>query len=158
MPARKLLSAKEAREQSAEKIGFMASIYIDLGDGGPPLEIPNPSLLDPDQQDRYDELQFQLEQLERYDDVLDADGKVVAKGDIKVPHRIDGVRQEPYETRLAKALLGPEDYERAIKADFRPSQVGFHWAEMRKAVEERERSDPKSVGSDPVVGDVPEAD
>lgn len=162
--ARKLLSAKDAREQAAEQLGFMAGVFIDLGDGEP-FEIPNPSLLDPDQQDRYDQLLMDLEGLDRHPDPVEKDGSpklgadgVPLKGSIMLPHRKDGVRVENYETRLAKALFGDDDYKRFIAAGGRPSQIGVHWSEMRKVMADREAADKKSQGSDPAVGDVPDAD
>jgi hypothetical protein len=160
--SRKLLSAKDAREQAAEFLGFMASVTIDVG--GKPFEIPNPSLLSPDQQDRYDELEFETEKLDRHPDPVNEDGTPKVgndghplKGAVMIPHRVNGVRVENYETRLAKALFG-EDYEAFIAAGGYPSQVGVHWAEMRRALEEREKSDAKSVGSDRELVEVPEAD
>lgn len=156
-------NAKAAREQAAEFLGFMASVPIDLG-GGKTIEVPNPSLLDPEQQDRYDQLEFECESLDRHPAPVNEDGTpkigddgLPVKGAVMVPHRVDGNRVENYETRLAKALFGA-DYEAFIEAGGYPSQVGFHWAEMRRTLEEREKADDKSVGSDTPVVDVPEAD
>lgn len=158
-----LSSAKAAREQSAAKLGFMSSMSIDLG-GGTIVEIPNPSIMSPEQQSRYDALEFECEKLDRWPDPKDADGnpKLDANGQPllgarKMPHRVNGELVENYETRLARALLG-DQYEKFIAAGGYPSQIGLHWGEMRKALEEREKSDSKSVGSDPVVDSVPEAD
>jgi hypothetical protein len=156
-------NAKEAREQAAEYLGFMASEIIDLADGKT-IEIPNPSLLDPDQQDRYDELEFQCESLDRWPDPLNEDGtpKIGAdgqpmRGAIRVPHRLNGVRQENYETRLARAILG-DDYNDAIASGFYPSQIGVHWAVFRQAVSDREAADPKSEGDSGPVDELPETD
>lgn len=159
-----LLSAKDARDQAAEDLGFMAGVFVDLGDGEP-FEIPNPSLLDPDQQDRYDQLQMDLELLDRHPDPVDEKGKpkigpdgLVIKGAQMVPHRVDGKRVENYETRLAKALFGDDGYAEFVKSGGRPSQIMVHWSQMRKVMAEREKADTKSVGSDQPVEGVPESD
>lgn len=157
------VSAKDAREQAAEFLGFLASVPIDLGDGEP-FEVPNPSLLDPEQQRRYDELEFECEKLDRHPAPLNEDGTPKLgpdghplKGEVKVPNRVDNVLVENYETRLARALFG-DDYQRFIDGGGYPSQVGVHWAQMRRVLEERKAADDKSVGGDGPVVEVPEAD
>lgn len=144
------LNAKAAREQAAEFLGFVASVVIDVE--GEPFEIPNPSLLSPDQQDRYDELEFQVEQYDRHPAPQNEDGTpklgtdgVPLRGALMVPHRKDGNRATNYETLLAQALFG-DDYQKFIDAGGYPSQVGFHWAQMRRMVEEREKAE-KEAGS-----------
>lgn len=160
---RPLPDVNDARMQAAEKLGFMAGVFVHLGDGKS-FEIPNPSLLDPEQQARYDQLQFEMEKLDRHPDPVDPEGKPLLdkngqprKGEVKIPHRVGNELVENYETRLAKALFG-NDYERFVNAGGRPSQIGVHWSEMRQVMAEREAADDKSNGSDQPVGDVSETD
>lgn len=58
--ARRQVSPAEAREQAAEYLGFTASKEIVL-ETGEVFEIPNPGLLDDDQQERFEELQAELD-------------------------------------------------------------------------------------------------
>ena len=50
----------------ASYFGFAASVTIQAGDEI--FEIPNPGLLDDDQQERWEELQFEVEGCDRDDD------------------------------------------------------------------------------------------
>ena len=97
------LSPREAREQAAECLGFMASQPIQIGDEV--FEVPHPSLLDDDQQNRYDELQLSLENLDRWPDVTDEDGSVLRQGELKDPHRTkDGKLVELITSELGQRL------------------------------------------------------
>ncbi|QBP31886.1 tail assembly chaperone [Mycobacterium phage GreaseLightnin] len=61
-----------AKEQAADYFGFIASEYITvtLPDGTVErFEVPNPSLLDDEQQERWNELQFEIQQCDRLPDI-----------------------------------------------------------------------------------------
>jgi hypothetical protein len=146
------VDAEAAREQSAEYLGFVTGFKISAKNGEV-FEIPNPSLLDDEQQDRYDALQMELETWDRHPGPVDEDGepKLDAsgqpiKGALMEPHRKDGERVEPYNTQLMKALFG-DRYQRAKDAGIRANQVSVHWWHMNKVLAERRAADPKSVDS-----------
>jgi hypothetical protein len=150
------VDAEAAREQSAEYLGFASGFKIQAKDGEV-FEIPNPTYLDDEQQDRYDALQMELETWDRHPDKLDDQGEVKVKGAPMEPHRKDGVRVEPYNTQLMKALFG-DRYARAKAAGIRSNQVAVHWWHMNKILNERRAADPKSVGSGQNMEPVPDAD
>ena len=150
---RAAVSTREAKEQAAEYFGFTASVYVE-GKSGDIYEIPSPGMLDDDQQERWDELQFLLESCDRSDDIVvperEVDGVVIPartiQGDLKTPYRINGELLKPtYNARLAIALFGEEGYEK-FKADGGSgNQVALEWARMNKEYMERVEADSKSA-------------
>lgn len=148
---RRPLKPKEAREQAAEYIGFMTGISIDIGNDET-WELPNPSLLDDDQLERYDQLQLSLDDLQHHPDTTDGNGNPV-KGAIMDPHRDkDGKLVENYNVRLAKALMGPVVYKKFKAAGGRSTQITTHWQQMNKKMADRQASDSKSAtGAEPVA-------
>jgi hypothetical protein len=150
--------AKAAREQAAEHVGFMASKIVQLD--GMTIEIPNMAIMSPEQSRAYAELTLyvqETDELVRWADKVDDDGDLI-KGNIKEPWRTkNGELVEDYDTRLTRALLG-DKFDAAIAAGYYPSQTQIHLAEMRRAMEEREKADSKSAGSAAVVDSVPETD
>jgi len=151
------LSPREAREQAAECLGFMASQPIQIGDEV--FEVPHPSLLDDDQQNRYDQLQMSLEELDRWPDVTDEDGSVLRQGELKDPHRTkDGKLVESYNIRLARALFGDSAYKRFKNGGGSGNTVSAIWFQMQRQLTERVRADSKSVGGDSDLGELPDAD
>lgn len=166
------LSVKEAKEQAADYFGFTASTFIQL-DSGKVFEIPNPGLMDDDQQERWEDLQFTLERCDREPDVeipertiRDDKGGVIATypaetqpGDFKTPYRIDGeLLKPPYNVRLAKALFGEEGYAEYKAGGGIANQIAMEWARMNKEFQERVSADSKSVGVHPTLEVVPSAD
>lgn len=149
-------SFEAAREQAAEYLGYVASEKIRTPRGDV-FEIPNPSLLDDEQQQRYDELQLEVESWDRHDDVLNEDGTVKTRGAIKEPARKGNVLVENYNTQLAKAIFG-DRYEAFKTAGGRGNDVAFVWAKMNKVIADRRAADSKSAGSDQGVEAVPHAD
>jgi len=160
--ARREVSPAEARQQAAEYLGFTASIYIKV-DNGEVFEIPNPGLLDDDQQERFEELQSELETFD-HDEVevpvveytveTRADGstfsepKVVGNRTERVlltnPHRIDGKPvKPPYNVRLAVALWGQEGYERYKAGGGRSNQIALEWTRMNREFMAKDNADPK---------------
>lgn len=152
--ARVPVSTREAKEQAAEYFGFAASSFI-RSDSGELFEIPNPALLDDDQQERWEELQFTLEQCDREDDIVIPDttledGTVVPgrtiQGDLKSPYRIGGeLLKPPYNTRLAMALFG-DKYPEFKASGGSGNQVALEWAKMNKEFQDRVEKDLKSEG------------
>lgn len=149
-------SFEAAREQAAEYLGYVASEKIRTPRGDV-FEIPNPSLLDDDQQQRYDQLQLDVESWDRHDDVLNDDGSVKTRGAIKEPARKDGELVENYNIQLAKAIFG-DRYEAFKAAGGRANDVSFFWAKMNKTIADRRAADSKSAGSDQAMAAVPEPD
>lgn len=145
-------SIQESREQNAEYLGFMASETIRVGNEI--FEIPNPSLLTDEQQERYDVLQRSLEELDRHD-AVDKDGNALkGKGAIKEPHRIGGEPQEHYNVRLAKAVLG-DRYPAFKAAGGSGNHFAVIWWKMDKALGDRRKADLKSAEGDRPVEAVP---
>lgn len=158
------VSVKEAKEQAAEYFGFTASAFIQI-DSGKVFEIPNPGLMDDDQIERYEDLQFLLESCDRdADEVIpagsfkDDDGNAhsyperVIKGDFKKPFRIDGaLLRPPYAVRLATVLFGDEGYAEYKAGGGIAAQVALEWARMNQEFQERAASDPKSGGDGPTL-------
>lgn len=149
-------SFEAAREQAAEYLGYVASERIRTPRGDV-FEIPNPSLLDDEQQARYDQLQLEVESWDRYDDVLNDDGSVKTRGAIKDPARKDGELVENYNIQLAKAIFG-ERYDAFKAAGGRANDVSFIWAKMNKTIADKRAADSKSAGSDQAVAAVPGPD
>ena len=146
-------SFEEAREQAAEYLGFVVSERITTPKGEV-FEIPNPSLLDDDQQARYDQLRVDTETWDRHPgtpEVLNEDGTVktpARPGALKDPERKDGELVH-YNVQLAKAIFG-DRYEAFKAAGGRASDLELHWSRMRKALADRRAVDSKSAqgGSD----------
>jgi hypothetical protein len=147
-------SFDEARAQAAEFLGFIASERIVTKDGV--FEIPNPSLLDDDQQARVDALDLETESWDKHDDVLDDAGKVVSRGGLMVPNRKGG-KIVSYNVGLAKAIFG-DRYEAFKKAGGNSGDVNLFWSKMNRALAQRRAEDSKSGGSAASVAPVSDAD
>lgn len=153
------VSVKEAKEQAADYFGFTASTFVQV-EGGKVFEIPNPGLMDDDQQERWEQLQFELEQCDHHPDaeiaestVTDSGGKTgtipayTIPGDIMIPHRIDGeLLKPPYNVRLAIALWGEDGYNEYKKGGGIANQIALEWARMNREYQERLAEDSKSDG------------
>ncbi|AER47882.1 tail assembly chaperone [Mycobacterium phage Courthouse] len=148
---RKPVSVREAKEQAAEYFGFTASVEIEIN--GEIFEIPNPGLLDDDQQERWEELQFRIEKCDREDDVVvppmtledgtELPGRTI-KGELKTPYQINGeLMKPPYNVQLAQAIFGEEKYERFKAGGGRSNQIPLEWARMNREFQERVDADPK---------------
>lgn len=137
-------SFADARAQAAEFLGFVASERITTNDGT--FEIPNPSLLDDDQQARVDALDLETESWDRHDDILNDDGSVKVRGALKVPNRKDGVLVEHYNVQLAKAIFGNR-FKAFKAAGGNSGDVNLFWSKMSQALAKRRAEDSKSGGS-----------
>jgi hypothetical protein len=121
-------SPREAREKSAQALGFDASTVIRIGDED--FEIPSPAALDDDQQQRYNELKFEVESYDRDEDLTLPNGRVI-KGDPLTPHRKDGQLVTPaYPVKLAIALWGNAKYQRYKKGGGSSNQILMEWQRM----------------------------
>lgn len=149
-------SFEAARDQAAKYMGFVASERITTPKGEV-FEIPNPSLLDDEQLARHDALQLEVESWDREDDVLDDDGKVVRKGELKEPHRKNGELVENYNIQLAKAIFG-DRYDAFRSAGGRSADVNIIWQKMARELAEKRKADSKSDRDDQAVEAVSDAD
>lgn len=148
-------SFQAAREQAADYLGFAASERIEVGDKV--FEIPNPSLLDDDQQARVDALDIEMdEEWDRHPDVKNDDGTVAQRGALKLPHRKGGQPMN-YNVRLAQAIFG-KDYDEFRRLGGRSSDVQLIWSKMNRELAKRREDDSKSGGSAPRLAAVPEPD
>lgn len=180
-------SVADAKAQAAEFHGFAEGEYIPvtLSDGTvEKFHVPFPGLLDDDQQERWDELQFEVEQCDHHPDVVIPDHKLnhkvtegdrVEENDTFVPGRtITGQLIQPYRktqpdgtvelmkpgynARVAIAMWGEEGYARFKSGGGESRLISMLQTKMQREYEERQSSDPKSGGSAAAVPPVPEAD
>jgi len=172
MSERRRYSPREAREQAAEAIGFLASIEIELP-SGEVVEIPQRGMLDDEQREKLNELELETESWDRHDDTIipefrlkDKDGNETdvlpartVRGELKIPYRKNGDPIKPaYPVRVAVAILGEEGYKRFKAGGGRASDVTAVMAQLDKRIEEREKVDPKSVGGDDDLAAVADGD
>lgn len=111
-------SVEAAKAQAAEYFGFAASesIVLTLEDGSTrTFEVPNPALFDDDQQERWNQLQFEIQQCDRLPDIVIPDHKLRHKvtyvdgEEVHVGDEITGgtVRVEETETFVpARTIRG----------------------------------------------------
>lgn len=154
------VSVKEAKEQAAEYFGFTASKFIQV-EGGKVFEIPNPGLLNDDQQERWENLQFELEKCDR-DPSIDIpeqkleDGTVfparTIPGEVLSPYRLNGELIKPtYSVRLAKVLWGDEGYAEYKAGGGISNQISLEWSRMAREFQARVEQDPKSNDGPPTL-------
>lgn len=143
-------SPREAREQAAEAQGFLASVIIRAGDED--YEVPQRGLLDDDQADRMFALELETESWDRDDPItvkLPDGSETTRPGLLKRPYRKGGQLVKPsYAVQVAIALWGKAKYEKYKAAGGRAADVTAALAMLDQRVQERERVDSKSVGSD----------
>src|ERR1700748_2295901 len=156
MPENRHNSFEDARDQAAEYLGFVAGERITTRTGEV-FEIPSASLLDDDQQTRYDQLQLEAESWDRHDDVLDDDGKVKVRGALLEPNRNGGELVENYNIQLAKAIFG-DRYEAFKAAGGRASDVAVTGWKMNRQLAERRAADSKSDDGAGDLARVPKSD
>lgn len=150
-------SFEEARAQAAEYLGILASEKW-IASSGAVFEIPNPSMLDDDQQTRIDKLNLDAESWKRHPDKLNDDGSLHTRGALMVPHRTeDGQLVEHYDIQQAKAILG-DRYQAFKDAGGRASDITLIWWKMNRKLAERQAADSKSAGSDSPVEAPSDAD
>jgi hypothetical protein len=151
-------AAEAARDQLAEYYSFAKSDVIPAG--GELFEIPNPSLLSEDQQERYDVVQHQLRRFAHETIVIrnmitnevvvdPKTGEPLTNRVLIEPHETtDGeLVTPPYWSRVLKAVIGDDDYARFIAKGGRPNQFRLVWSKMQREMLERQAEDSKSKGS-----------
>ena len=147
-------SFEAAREQAAEYLGFAASERIEVG--GKVFEIPNPSLLDDDQQSRVDALDIEMdEEWDRHPETKAEDG-TTRPGMLKRPYRKNGAPVN-YNVRLAQAIFG-DDYDEFKRLGGRSADVQLIWSKMNVELAKRRDDDSKSGGSAQTLAAVPDPD
>jgi hypothetical protein len=140
------VSPREAREQASEYLGLVTSVIIKADNSNELFEIPNPNMLDDEQQQRYDQMQLDMEDLDRHPSWTDHQGNV-RKGNLLEPHRKGGKLVDNYNVRLAKVIFGDEGYQRFRAAGGRSADVGLVWGQMNAALTKRRAEDSKSSDS-----------
>jgi hypothetical protein len=162
---RHVVNADKAREQASEgRYGFMRSEFRRAKPTpdhpeGELFEIPHKDLFDPDQQDRWDDLQDEMRSYEREPDIKSSTGVVIAKGPLIYPHRKDGQRVRPsWPERLGIVLWGKDGAKRAKTGGINFNEIEVVWAKQKFEMEERLEADPKSPGSGPRLAAVPDGD
>lgn len=156
---RHVVNAVDAREQASEDgYGFLKSEFRRAKPTpdhpeGEVFEIPHKDLFDLDQQERWDDLQDEMRDYEREPDVTAPNGPLIAKGQLVYPHRWakagdghkKGDRVKPsWPERLAIVLWGVDGAARAKAGGVLFNEIELVWAKQRLALEERQKSDPKS--------------
>ncbi len=178
---------QQASEQAAEFFGFAASekIKVQGPDGTVEVfEVPNPALLNDDQQERWDALQFDIQQCDRLPGVdipahklqhkvtegdrVEEDETFVPartiRGELIQPYRktqSDGavvLMSPPYNARVAIALWGEDGYARFRAGGGNSRLIGLIWSRMEREVAERKAVDSKSGGSIQHMEAVPTTD
>lgn len=160
---RHVINAADARAQASEgTYGFLKSEFrrakptLEYPDGEI-FEIPHKDLFDLDQQERWDDLQDEMRKYEREPDVTAPNGALIAKGQLVYPHHWaedseargvkvkKGDRVKPsWPERLAIVLWGEDGAKRAKAGGILFNEIELVWAKQRVALEERQKSDPKS--------------
>lgn len=138
------VSLSEARDQAAESLGLMKSVYVKAENSDEKFEIPNPSMLDDDQQQRYDQMQLDIEGLDRAPDLTDENGKVIRQGEVLEPYRKNGKLVDSHGVMLAKAIFGDAGYKKFKAAGGRSSDVTLVWWQMNAALAKKRKEDSKS--------------
>jgi hypothetical protein len=139
------LTPKQAREQAAEALGFLAGKSIWIGDEE--FEIPNRAMMDDDQKERMDDLDLETESWERHPDRTLDDGTIIP-GQLKIPYRKNGKPVRPTSSkRVGIALWGKEKYDRFVAGKGQGSDIVLIQRELDLSVAQRERIDSKSVDS-----------
>lgn len=135
------IQPREAREQAADYLGFMAGIPFTLGNNEV-WELPNPAFLDPDQRKRYREHQRFMKTVDTEEvDHPILDGKKITQP--VYPFTKDGKDVDEAE-RLCIALMTEDVYKKFIAAGGVPGQITVHWNQMQHQLEERMKDDSKS--------------
>jgi hypothetical protein len=148
-------AAEASRQQLAEYFGFAKSEVIPAG--GEDFEIPNPSLLSEEQQERYDDVQHELRKFAHETVVIrnaitnevvvdPKTGEPLTDRVLIEPHETEAgdLVKPPYWSRVLKAVIGDEDYKRFIAQGGRPNQFRLVWSKMQREMLERQASDSKS--------------
>jgi hypothetical protein len=172
--ARRESSVQDARDQAQELDGFTADETYTTPTGVP-FGVPNVGLLDDDQQERFDALNFKFSKCDKVPDgelpgrtvtAKDPDGtevvteyppSVIKGTGFLQPYQTDGQLVVPnYNIQLVIALLGEEGYEEFKAAKGKSSEFADRVKKLAEKLAEREKADPKSEGGSAALADVPD--
>lgn len=134
------IKPRESSDQANDYLGFMGGVIYDLD--GDTWELPNPQLMPPDMEERYNEhLRFMAEELDTEDrkDPITGEMRPVQK----YPLRKDGKLINDKEL-LCIALMGKSTYDKFLKAGGVPGQISTAWQMMNRQFQERLKQDSKS--------------
>lgn len=161
---------RQAREQATAYGGLFASHQLEL-DGGDIIEIPphpNLRMLDDDRQEQYEELLFEIESYDRGPDiympeqtlpsgvVLPAETK---PGPLLEPYRKDGkLVKPPYSVRVVQVALGEETYRKLRAGGRCAADVWRIWNTTGMEITERSDFRPATNGSSSGLAAVPAPD
>lgn len=170
--ARRESSTEDARDQANEFDGFTAD-EIYTTPTGVKFVVPNVGLLDDDQQERFDQLNFTFSKCDKVPDreipgrtvtAKDPDGTEVVteyppnvlKGEgFLQPYQTGGELVVPnYNIQLVTALLGEDGYQEFKAAKGKSSEFADQVKKLAEKLAEREKSDPKSEGGSAALADV----
>lgn len=149
----------DAAEQSAEYGGIAGTVYTTRT--GKTFPVPDLSLLDDEQQERFELLQFTFQQCDKAPEIEipsrtieTADGQKVTHparkvdGGYLIPYRKGGELLVPsYNVQLATALLGEDGYQEFKAAKGKASEFARAVTKLNEAIGERAEDDSKSVDS-----------
>lgn len=145
--AAKKWNLREFREQAIEAQGQVAGVTL-TNDDGEEFDIPHPSLLDDEAQERVEAFQRgdgldreTLINTETGEPLLTVTGEPLTR--IKEPHQINGVVLESATIRSAKAILGEKEHARFIAGGITSNDIGVAWRWMVEQAKEAEANDPK---------------
>ncbi|BBU22162.1 hypothetical protein [Mycobacterium xenopi] len=162
---RHVVNAADAREQASEgRYSFLRSEFrrakpTPEHPEGEVFEIPHKDLLDNEQQKRWDDLQDEMREYDREPDIVDPDGRVIAKGALVYPHRKNGKRiPTTWGERLAIVLWGKEGAARANAGGINFNEIEVIWGKQKIEMDRRLSADPKSGAGDPGVAPAPDRD
>lgn len=169
-------AAKQAREQAEAYGSIFAPTLIDV-DGEDPISIPpHPDfgMLDDQNMEDYEDLQFERESYDRAEDIFIPEQRLrdpktglesgvvlpaqTRKGDLLVPFRkttidpetnepVTALVRPPHSVKVVQAAVGEKEYQRLVNAGKQASDVWRIWAVQAEEVAIRRRWDAKSSGS-----------
>lgn len=154
---RHTINAADAREQASEEFGFLRSEFVEVA--GEEFEIPHKDLFDPDQQERFDELQSEIRTYDREPDVTASDGTIIRLGATILPHHKNGkLVKPPYSQRLGIVLWGKEAADRYRAGGGNFNLIEITWARQARELAKWREADSKSVGGDSGVAPASDGD
>lgn len=178
LPNRQSEAAREAREQAAAYDSLFSEQEIELEDGTKLMIPPHPDfgMLDDDEMDAYEELQFKLDtEYDRFPDVYIPEQKLkdpttgkengvvipadTQRGELMRPFRIkDQLVKPPHSRQIVMAALGEVKYKQLKEGGRSAADVWRIWGRQGVAAKARQAADPFPDGSPQPLASVSEAD
>lgn len=145
---RHVVNAEDAREQASEGYGFLRSEFRRVTVDGKEhiFEIPHRDLFDAEQQERWDELQHEVQtKYDREPDLLDSEGRVLRRGAVIFPHHVNGELVKPtWGERLGIVLWGKPGAAVFKKGRGNFNEIELIWAKQAEGMRRWREADPKS--------------